>query len=108
MIELVIKYENGSVYWKENFNSQEECDKWLDNEKAQPYWKPEFTYESHPINLKDPVKEAEKEAKRTLRESKHQAKIDQLKLIDWQTVKDITDIKPILKVLVEDFIRDQE
>ena len=70
MIKLEIKNADGSLYWKETFNTQEECDKWLAEEKTRKYWKSDFTWSSVETNPRDPVKEAAQQAKKELREQK--------------------------------------
>ena len=42
---LEIKNADLSHYWTAYFNSQEECDKWLEEEKSRPYWKEDFIVE---------------------------------------------------------------
>jgi len=42
---LNIYNEDGSLYWKEHFNKQEDLDKWLDEEKTRPYWNANFATE---------------------------------------------------------------
>lgn len=43
--ELIIKHPDGQVYWKENFDTKVELNRWLANEKLQPYWKKDFIVE---------------------------------------------------------------
>jgi hypothetical protein len=47
--KLEIKNPNGSKYWNADFNSDEERERWLNEEKTRPYWSPLFT-----INLINP------------------------------------------------------
>ena len=42
MIYLYILKEEGSLYWKDFFDSKELADKWLETEKTRPYWNKEF------------------------------------------------------------------
>lgn len=46
MVSLVIKNEDGSVYWQEFFNTKDECAAWLSIEKTRPYWKDKFLVET--------------------------------------------------------------
>lgn len=38
MFKLLIKKQNEELYWKESFDSLEELNLWLDEEKARSYW----------------------------------------------------------------------
>jgi hypothetical protein len=38
MITLTIKRVDGSTYWVDHFNTQDECDKWLAEEQTRSYW----------------------------------------------------------------------
>lgn len=38
MVTLTIKYSDGSMYWQMFFNTMNECNKWLNEEKTRPYW----------------------------------------------------------------------
>lgn len=107
MIKLEIKYADGSLYWKEHFNSQADCDKWLAEEKTRPYWKPEFTSSSVDLNPQDPVADADRAAKQALKAQKYTDRVAQLKALDWSTVTSMAQVKPILKLLVDDFLKDQ-
>ena len=107
MIKLEIKKEDGSLYWKEHFNNQSDCDKWLDEEKTRPYWDSGFTYTSKEIDKPDPVKEQENQAKQDLKEQKRQSIITELKSLDWSSVKTIADLKSVFRLLVEDFLKDE-
>lgn len=64
---------------------------------------PDYTVE---ILDKSADDEAQK-TKQALKEQKYQDRINQLKALDWSTIKTVADIKPILKLLVEDFLKDQ-
>lgn len=64
---LTINYADGSLYWKEHFNNQNDLDIWLEEEKTRPYWKQEFvcnveTIEEPQIDMTEIM--AEIEAKR--------------------------------------------
>jgi hypothetical protein len=48
---LHIYNEDGSLYWKEHFNNQEDLQKWLEEEKTRPYWNKNFKTEIQEINL---------------------------------------------------------
>lgn len=54
------------------------------------------------------VEESAKEAKENLKLTKYQERIASLKALDWSNVKTIADIKPILKMLVDDLLKEQE
>jgi hypothetical protein len=50
---LNIYNEDGSLYWKEHFNRQEDLDKWLEEEKTRPYWNKNFVTEIEDIPQPD-------------------------------------------------------
>ena len=61
---LTITYADGSPYWTEHFNTEEELNSWLSVEKTRPYWKEEFvcnieTIEEPQINMSEVMAEAE-------------------------------------------------
>lgn len=39
---LNILNSDGSLYWKETFNTQDDLDSWLNEEKTRPYWNSDF------------------------------------------------------------------
>lgn len=45
MFELIIKREDQSVYWTENFPSASHANEWIAREQTRPYWKASYTYE---------------------------------------------------------------
>lgn len=84
MISLTLKRKDGSTYWQMHFNSQDECDKWLNEEKTRPYWDNEFVSEivqSPVLETPDPSIEAAKKLKLT-------AAADALKPISKDKLKD--------------------
>lgn len=66
MFELLIKFKDGQLYWREFFNSPEEMKKWLAVEQTRPYWKNDFTTEvvDH-TPLPDPAADAANAARKT-------------------------------------------
>jgi hypothetical protein len=71
MITLTIKKQDKSIYWIEQFNSQEEADSWLIEEKTRPYWD-----ETYVCEFEDNKKELEKAKKaEAKKEAERQAKI---------------------------------
>lgn len=48
MTKLVINNADGSHYWTEHFNSQDEANAWLAEEKTRPYWDATRTHEFIP------------------------------------------------------------
>ena len=101
MIDLIIKKEDGSVYWKEYFNSLDECNKWLEIEKTRPYYDPKYTEEiidntPPPKSEADIAKEeADKLAKESLKDL-----IKKLKKSDLSTVSACADaILNLIKLL---------
>jgi hypothetical protein len=51
---------------------------------------------------------ADKEAKTVDREKKYQARLTNVKNIDWSKVDTIAELKTIVRVLVEDFLKEQD
>lgn len=45
MFELIIKFADGTVYWRERFISLYYLNRWLSVEQTRPYWKQEFVTE---------------------------------------------------------------
>lgn len=45
MFKLIIKKQDLSTYWQEYFNSLEELNSWLDEEKTRLYWLDSFSEE---------------------------------------------------------------
>lgn len=75
-VKLIIKNADGSPYWKENFDSQEKCDAWLDEEKTRPYWKSDHIIETEVTPDPPPPTEAELaaiEAEKVERDQNRQA-----------------------------------
>lgn len=114
MIKLEIKNTDGSIYWTEHFNSQQDCDKWLNEERTRKYWKPEFTSSSADMNPIDPVKEEEKRIakeqeliQKQLKEQNKLTRIGALKALDFSKVTKISDIVPILQTIT-DLLKDEE
>lgn len=69
---LNIYNEDGSLYWKEHFNKQEDLNKWLDEEKTRPYWNKNFTTEI--IDIPEPDFSAHEEEIKKIEEKKASAK----------------------------------
>ncbi len=44
MFKLEILKSDGSFYWKEHFEKQEEATKWISEEQTRPYWDQSLTY----------------------------------------------------------------
>lgn len=38
MIKVILKRANGSIYWREEFKTLQEADKWIKNEQSKSYW----------------------------------------------------------------------
>lgn|SRR5678816_1265964 len=57
MFRLIIKYQNGDVYWRESFNSMAELNAWLAEERTRSYWKEEFTTEVQDLTPPPPTQE---------------------------------------------------
>lgn len=61
MFELIIKYANGSVYWREYFKSMDLLNAWLALEQTRSYWLQEFTTQTvdhTPVPLSQEVLDA--------------------------------------------------
>ena len=110
MIKLTIKKADGSSYWDEYFNDVAAAEKWLAVEKTRKYWNESYLHTLIDLDPFDPVEEQKKQdaiAKKQQREQKRLDRITALKNLDWSSAKTIADLKPILKVLVEDFLKDE-
>lgn len=70
MFKLIIRKGDGSHYWTEHFNKQNQLEKWLAEEMTRPYWKQEFTTEIIDQTPPPPSAEeiAEKEAEKVEQE----------------------------------------
>lgn len=101
--ELVIKYADGSVYWKENFNSRLELDAWVNREKTRPYWKHNFTTEIVDNTAAiEAAKKAAKDASDAV-EAARKLKKDAIKAAKDKpnkTQKDVEDLVNLLADLV--------
>lgn len=100
-ITLLIKYAEGSLYWREYFDSIEACNHWLDEEKTRPYWKKDFVIEIDDNTV------ALKEAERLSKEAFQQAlalrkqKLDAIKALKDKPAKSAKDIEDLLVLLAE-------
>jgi hypothetical protein len=45
MFELLIKKLDGSIHWKEHFNTIEDAQKWITEEQTRTYWDATNTFE---------------------------------------------------------------
>lgn len=57
MFKLTIKKQDGSTYWVEHFNTQENLDRWLNEERSRLYWKQEYTTEIQDLTPPPPTQE---------------------------------------------------
>lgn len=44
MVKLEINKPDGSIYWTEHFEKQEEANKWIAAEQTRTYWNPSYTF----------------------------------------------------------------
>lgn len=89
MHKLEIFNPDGSLYWTMEFNSLDELDKWLGEEKTRPYWKADFTYKKTPVEkLAQPVDGS------VVQKSK-EARL-QLSALKPGDIKDLNDVEQVL------------
>lgn len=73
MFNLIIYKPDGSIYWKDYFNTRAESEKWLAVEQTRDYWNKDFTHELIDNSQSKQELEQREEAK-ILREQERKAK----------------------------------
>lgn len=97
--ELIIKRADGSVYWRDGFNSREEAERWLASEQTRPYWDPLFTVEHVDRSKEYADKKVADEAERLTRQTARLQKKAQAKAIKDKSNKNQKDLEDLLELL---------
>jgi hypothetical protein len=81
-LRLIIKKEDGSLYWRDHFNSYEALNEWLETEKTRPYWVQSYTTEVEDLTpVIDPSTVA--------RDKERFDALSYLALTDWYLIRKI-------------------
>jgi hypothetical protein len=90
MFKLIIKKQDGSLYWTEHFNTLDDADKWLDEEMTRPYWDATLTSEIIDMTPSPPTQEE------LTQQATNLAARAYLASTDWMVVRALEDpTKPV-------------
>jgi len=101
MFELKILKPKGVVYWKQNFYSMDDLNKWLEIEKSRPYWNPNFTIDIVDNSEKVLEKRRRVEAEIMAQEKKHKELKKSLKEFKKRPVNTADQCADAIKTIIE-------